>query len=174
MDSAVKADRLKDVQRAMGQSVSASTGVLEVLSWSTILNKGVGEDSDEALPTGKRDDTDGNIDVLGPTDHVEFLDETVEASTKSLKIPTAKVTDLSKRTVKGVVTRTMCVGAHKISIGFLDWAGVLAVMTGKTPKAVVNGEWSFGKAGSEDVVRIRHLKSVLTGEISVRALTKLV
>ena len=180
MAAAVEADKLNDVQRAMGRSVGASTSVQKVLAWSTTQTAHK-TSKPSAPPRGaKVDDTDGNLAVLGPTEHVAYLDEAVDTAVATartccgVKIPVAKVTDLSKRTVKGAVTRSLCVGAEKIVIGSLDWAGVLAVMTGKTPKAVVNRDWSFGRAGSEDIVRIRHLKSALTGEISVRALNKLI
>lgn len=173
MAAAVKADKLNDVQRAMGHSVGASTGVSSVLAWSTTQKTTHKASKPRTARSEKADDSDGNLAVLGPTEHVEYLDATARACC-AVKIPGAKVTDLSKRTVKGVVTRSLCVGAEKINIGSLDWAGVLAVMTGKTPKAIVGRDWSFGKAGSEDIVRIRHLKSALTGEISVRALNKLI
>lgn len=179
MAAAVEADKLNDVQRAMGRSVGASTSVQKVLAWSTTQT--AHKTSKPSAPRGAQvDDTDGNLAVLGPTEHVAYLDEAVDASVATartcggVKIPVAKVTDLSKRTVKGAVTRGLCVGAEKIVISSLDWAGVLAVMTGKTPKVVVNRDWSFGRAGSEDIVHIRHLKSALTGEISVRALNKLI
>jgi hypothetical protein len=180
MAAAVEADKLNDVKRAMGHSVGASTSVRSVLAWSTTQTTHK-TSKPRAPPRGaKVDDTDGNLAVLGPTEHVAYLDEAVDASVATartcggVKIPVAKVTDLSKRTVKGAVTRGLCVGAEKIVISSLDWAGVLAVMTGKTPKVVVNRDWSFGRAGSEDIVHIRHLKSALTGEISVRALNKLI
>jgi len=173
MAAAVEADKLNDVKRAMGHSVGASTNVHSVLAWSTTQTA-----HKTSKPRTERsvevDDTDGNLAVLGPTEHVEYLDAATARTRCVVKIPVAKVTDLSKRTVKGAVTRSLRVGAEKINISSLDWAGVLAVMTGKTPKAIVNSDWSFGKAGTEDVVRIRHLKSALTGEISVRALNKLI
>jgi len=171
-----KAIAVNSMSRGRAQASTGNTmGV--VLSWSSVLNKGIGLD-DESVPpnsdTAKQQDV-----VLGPDEHIQFLDEAVEASVeKSLKLPVSKVTDLKKVRTGGIQYRSLKVGGEVIRLGPMDWSSVVAVVTGKSPKAVVaEGSWSFGKAGSEDIVRIRSVhRSHITviGEISTKALYKLV
>lgn len=174
----------------------------EVRAWSTVLNKGASSkpkksdtgDVDKAADVLGPDDHTEFMDeaveastqirmpapVRGRTKITAMLDEAVGFNVAFAKVsdlikaPVAKVTGLKRRTRKGVVERVLTVGKDEIVINPLDWAGVLGVMTGKMAKAVVNGTWGFGKAGSEDIIRIRNLKAVATGEISVKALNKLI
>jgi hypothetical protein len=117
--------------------------------------------------------------VLGPEDHIQYLDEAVEASVeKQLKLPVSKVTELKKVRTGGVQYRSLKVGGEVIRLGPMDWSSVLAVVTGKAPKNVVaEGTWSFGKAGADDIIRIRSVGRnhiTVIGEISAKALYKLV
>lgn len=171
---------------------SAEAKAQEALAWSKVTHRTHGAKALAPVPSAK--DVDADAGVLGPTEHVAFLDEAVEASfsvrmpttrvataaeaTKfgvKLKTPLAKVTGLRRRTRKGTVERVLSIGGTEIVISPLDWASVLAVMLGKTGKTVVNAEYSFGRSNSEDVIRIRSLRGdVVVGEISITALNKLI
>ena len=174
------ADRRAVVANAMsrGRAHAATDNTVNVVqSWSSVLNKGISIDNEFVPPDS--DTASQSSVVLGPDEHIQYLDEAVEASVeKVLKLPVAKVTDLRRFRAGGVQRRSLKIGGETIDLGPLDWSSVLAVVTGKLPKAVVcDGTWSFGKSNSEDIVRIRSvLRAHVTtiGEIGTKALLKLV
>lgn len=170
---------------------SAEAKAQEALAWSKVTHRTHGAKAPAPVPSAEDTEDAG---VLGPTEHIPFLDEAVEASFSvrmpttrvataaeatrfgvKLKTPLAKVTGLRRHTRKGTTERVLSIGGTEIVISPLDWASVLAVMLGKTGKTVVNSEYSFGRSNSEDVVRIRSLRGdVVVGEISITALNKLI
>lgn len=169
--NAQAADALEVTRAAMGRKSAPATAVLETVQASSmIMRPGLRAHKPRHKLEISNAAPEQAAHVLGPDQ--ESTKEAVLAFTAP-KYPTAKVTGARRRTRKGTVERVLKLGADEIVINPLDWASVLAVAAGKTPKALVDARWSFGLDAVDGLVRIRDTKTARNGEIAAKSLIRL-